>query len=140
MADMNKSVLMELYQIVINENQPEQFVIIQEKDGPRKLPIMIGIFEANAINMAVLGHPPLRPLTHDLLVDCIQSLNAKLEKIVIDRLVKQTFHAKLHLNKGNDQTILVDARPSDAIAIAMRVGCDIEVAEKVLQSSGMQLP
>ena len=73
MAEAGELVAMELYQIIINENQPEQFVIIQERNGTRKLPIMIGIFEANAINMAVKGIPPLRPLTHDLLVDCLSA-------------------------------------------------------------------
>ena len=131
---------MSLYQIVINENQPEQFIIIQEKTGSRKLPIMIGIFEANAINMRVKGISPPRPFTHDLVGSIISSLGAALQKIVIDKILDQTFHAKLHLVKDNGEKVVVDARPSDAIALAVRVGCDIETAESVLKSSGIEMP
>jgi len=131
---------MSLYQIVINENQPEQFIIIQEIAGARKLPIMIGIFEANAINMKVKGISAPRPFTHDLMASVISHLGATLEKIVIDKILDQTFHAKLHLRQRDGKTVVVDARPSDAIALAVRMGCAIETAESVLQSSGIQMP
>ena len=131
---------MELYQIVINENQPEQFVVIQERSGVRKLPIMIGIFEANAINMRLKGIAPPRPFTHDLLVECLQALGVRLTKIVIDKIVDQTFHAKLHLITADGRELVVDSRPSDAIALSVRVQCQIEVAMEVLQRSGIDLP
>lgn len=140
METADEYVSMSLYQIVINENQPEQFIIIQEEQGPRKLPIMIGIFEANAINMKVKGILPPRPFTHDLLAQTIESLGAKLEKIVIDKIMDQTFHAKLHLIDRNGERVLLDSRPSDAIALAVRTECRMEAAESVLKTSAIDIP
>jgi len=109
-------------------------VVLRAEDG-RFLPIYIGIAEAMAIHSALKNQVPPRPMTHDLLVDIIGKLNAKVEKIVIDDLVDNTFYARIVL-KQNDHEIEVDARPSDSIAIAVRLACPIYIEEKVLDEAG----
>ncbi len=109
-------------------------VVLRAEDG-RLLPIYIGIAEAMAIHSALKNQVPPRPMTHDLLVDIIGKLNARVEKIVIDDLVDNTFYARIVL-KQNDHEIEVDARPSDSIAIAVRLACPIYIEEKVLDEAG----
>ncbi|WP_202319410.1 bifunctional nuclease family protein [Archaeoglobus neptunius] len=109
-------------------------VVLRTEDG-RILPIYIGIAEALSIYYALQGDIPPRPMTHDLMVDVIGKLNAKVEKIVIDDLIDNTFYARLVL-KQDDKTIEVDARPSDSIAIALRLSCPIFVEEEVMDEAG----
>jgi len=109
-------------------------VVLRAEDG-RILPIYIGIAEAMAIHSALKNHVPPRPMTHDLLVEIINRLNAKVEKIVIDDLIDNTFYARIVL-KRNDYEIEIDARPSDSIAIAVRLACPIYIEEKVLDEAG----
>jgi len=109
-------------------------VVLRAEDG-RLLPIYIGIAEAMAIHSALKNQVPPRPMTHDLLVDIIGKLNARVERVVIDDLIDNTFYARIIL-KQNDHEIEVDARPSDSIAIAVRLACPIYVEEKVLDEAG----
>jgi hypothetical protein len=127
---------MELNKIIIDEKRRDQIIVLKEKNGVRLLPIVIGILEANAIKMKVSGIQPARPLTHDLLCSVIEGLGARVAKVVIDRLEENTFFAKLMLTpsgKGAERTI--DARPSDAIALAVRSKAPIFVEEEVIQRS-----
>ena len=110
-------------------------VVLRSEDG-RLLPIYIGLAEAMAINSALKNVVPPRPMTHDLLVDIIGKLNAKVERVVIDDLIDNTFYARIVL-KQNDHEVEVDARPSDSIAIAVRIGCPIYVDDKVLDEAGI---
>jgi bifunctional DNase/RNase len=109
-------------------------VVLRSEDG-RILPIYIGIAEAMAIHSALKNRIPPRPMTHDLLVDIINKLNARVEKVIIDDLIDNTFYARIVL-KQNDHVVEVDARPSDSIAIAVRLGCPIYVEDKVLDEAG----
>jgi len=109
-------------------------VVLRTEDG-RILPIYIGISEAMAIHSALKNKIPPRPMTHDLLVDIISKLNAKVERIIIDDLIDNTFYARIVL-KQNEHEIEIDARPSDSIAIAVRLGCPIYVDERVLNEAG----
>ena len=109
-------------------------VVLRAEDG-RILPIYIGIAEAMAIHSALKNHVPPRPMTHDLLVEIINRLNAKVEKVVIDDLIDSTFYARIVL-KQNDHEIEIGARPSDSIAIAVRLACPIYIEEKVLDEAG----
>ncbi len=109
-------------------------VVLRAEDG-RLLPIYIGIAEAMAIHSALKNQVPPRPMTHDLLVDIIGKLNARVEKVVIDDLVDNTFYARIVL-KQNDHEIEVDARPSDSIAIAVRLAAPIYIEKKVLDEAG----
>jgi len=128
---------MELSKIIINENRHEQVIVLKEKEGSRKLPIVIGLLEATAIKMKIGGVEPPRPLTHDLLQKTIEHLGAHLDKIIIDKLENNTFHAKLILQTADSKQEQIDARPSDSIALAVRMGASIFVEEEVLKNADM---
>ncbi|NOX97790.1 MAG: bifunctional nuclease family protein [Nitrospirae bacterium] len=124
---------MELFQIRMDDRRGEQLIILREKEGNgRLLPIVIGIFEAEAIKIKVKRMKTARPLTHDLLKRTIEQLGATVEKVVIDNLEQGTFFAKLMLKTAVGEEVQVDARPSDAIALALRASVPIFVEEKVL--------
>ncbi|MHC4199811.1 MAG: bifunctional nuclease family protein [Planctomycetota bacterium] len=128
-------VRMELARVVISETSDQQVIYLREKDGERTFPIIIGIFEAVSIDRSLKGQTLPRPLTHDLAVGIINEMGGKLERIVVDDLVEEdkrgTFHAKLHISRDGED-VVVDARPSDAIAIAVRVNCPVFVDDSVL--------
>jgi len=126
---------MELNKIVIDEKRHDQLIVLKEKAGERVLPIVIGLSEASAIKLKISGFNPPRPLTHDLLHTTIENLNATIEKIVIDKLEENTFHAKIHLKSSSGETKIVDARPSDSIALAVRAHVPIFVADEVIKNS-----
>ncbi len=109
-------------------------IILKDKDSDSVLPIWVGIFEANAIALQIekIGTP--RPMTHDLIKNLLETLSAQVEKIVITELKDSTFFALIHLNVGGN-TIEVDSRPSDAIAIALRAEAPIYVDEDVISKA-----
>lgn len=125
---------MELSKIVIDEKRHDQLIVLKEKDGDRLLPIVIGLNEASAIKLKLSGFEPPRPLTHDLLHTTIKNLEANLDKVVIDKIEDNTFHAKLIL-KQDGKLKTVDARPSDSIALAVRAKAPIFVEDDVLKHS-----
>ena len=131
---------MELNKIIIDEKRQEQIIVLKEKKGPRLLPIVIGLLEAMAIKMEVGGVNPPRPLTHDLLKTLIDKLGVKLEKVIVDKILNNTFHAKLVINTGDTQVKYIDARPSDSIALAVRTKSPIFVEDEVLSKSEMFNP
>ena len=126
-------VQMELSRIIISEINDQQVIYLKEVDGDRAFPILIGLFEATSIDRRVKGHPTPRPLTHDLLVNTVEQLGGELQDVVISELKDHTYYARLRV-KHDGELVEVDARPSDAIAVA--VTCDpplpIYVAEEVL--------
>lgn len=123
----------ELSRIIIDEERREQIIVLKEKESLRSLPIVIGINEAAAIKMHLSGFSPPRPLTHDLLFNLLKQLGGVLEKVVIDKLVDSTFHAKLYIRKSDDDIVVVDARPSDSIALAVRSKSPIFIEEEVFK-------
>jgi bifunctional DNase/RNase len=120
-----------LSQIVISEMQESQIIVLKEKDGSRSFPIVIGFFEAAAIDRGVKEIETPRPLTHALLASVIKNMNGILERVVVTALKKSTFHAKLVIRQ-NGSTVEVDSRPSDAIAVAVAQKTPIFVEEAVL--------
>lgn len=117
-----------------SQGQISRFVLLSEYGGRyRKLPILIGPFEAQAIQLCVETTRPDRPLTHDLLKTIMDRLDATLDRVLIDDLWNSVYYAKLILITG-DQEIEIDARPSDAIALAMRFEASIYVAEGLLEA------
>ncbi|MFH1045487.1 MAG: bifunctional nuclease family protein [Candidatus Omnitrophota bacterium] len=128
---------MELIRILMNEKRGEQMVVLKEKEGTFTLPIIIGIPEASAIKLQISGVQPPRPLTHDLLKDTIEQLGASLKKIIIDKIYNNTFYAKLIIEDGNNREVIVDARPSDSIALALRAGCPIFASRDLLNQVGV---
>jgi len=111
-------------------------VILKEPDHERYLPIWIGAWEASAIAMRLQGLTPERPQTHDLFASVLAELGVSVGRVVIAELSDETFHARLVLESG-DRTIEIDARPSDALALAVRVGVRIFAAESVLDQAGL---
>lgn len=122
--------------IRVNMANYKRVVMLKEKDASRYLPIWIGHFEADAIAIPMQKVPVTRPLTHDLLRDAIDKCGGKLEHVLIHDLAEETFYAKIVLTQDG-RSVEVDARPSDAIALAIRAGIPIFVEEKVLASAGM---
>jgi len=109
-------------------------IILRDQDGQRILPIWVGVFEANAIALQIENVQTPRPMTHDLLKNIIDDLSAQVERIVVTELKENTFYALIHLRK-NGHSIEVDARPSDAIALALRTHSPIFVEEAVIQNA-----
>ena len=107
-------------------------VILRDKEGQRVLPIWVGLFEANAIAQQIENVSPARPMTHDLLRNVIQDLNASVQKIVVCDLQENTFYALIYLLRNGD-TLAIDARPSDAIALALRTRAPIFVEDSVIE-------
>ena len=124
----------ELSKIIINESSDQQLIVLKEKDGERQLPIVIGIVEVFAIDRRLKGIQPPRPMTHDLTANLIDQLGAYIEKIVIDNLKNHTFYAKIHLRRGDDR-IVVDSRPSDAMALGVATQAPIFVADHVFEQA-----
>ncbi len=121
----------DLSKIIINEQSDEQVIFLKEKGGPRTFPIIIGIFEAAAIDRIIKERESPRPLTHDLISSIIKGLGGKLVRSVVDDLKNDTYYAKIVIQQGKED-IYVDARPSDAITIALQANAPIFVAEKVM--------
>ncbi|MBM3252242.1 MAG: bifunctional nuclease family protein [Candidatus Omnitrophica bacterium] len=126
---------MELNKIVIDEKRHDQLIVLKEKGGPRILPIVIGLNEASAIKLKISGFQPPRPLTHDLLHSTIENLEANIDKVIIDKLEESTFHAKLVIKTQSGETKVIDARPSDSIALAVRAHAPIFAEDEVIKQS-----
>ena len=129
----------ELSRIIISETQDTQVIVLKEKEGRRILPIWIGLPEAMAINRRVRGEKSPRPMTHDLAAELIRGLSPGLERVTVDAFTPQgpqggggVFHARLHVKGG----LVFDCRPSDAVALAVRLEAPIFVAEAVLAQEG----
>ena len=106
-------------------------VILKERDGDRMLPIWIGLAEASAIAMELAGMKFTRPLTHDLLKQVIVGLGADLRKVIITQVKDNTYYAELHIYRG-DAVVHIDARPSDSIAVALRLNAPIFTSDDLL--------
>jgi len=129
------SVQMELSRIIISEVNDQQVVYLSEVDGDRTFPIIIGRVEATSIDRRVKHHQAPRPLTHDLLVAAVEMLGGEFQDVVISELKEHTYYAVIRVLKDGE-IIEIDARPSDAIAVA--VTCEpnlpIYVSEDVLEN------
>ena len=114
----------------------QHVVILKEKGAERYLPIWIGVYEANAIALKITGITPERPITHDLLANILQSAELRLKKIQVTSLTNEVFFARLFLGV-NGKEVEIDSRPSDAIALAVRMTCPILVSQDVLEKAGV---
>ena len=126
---------MKLRGLIVDPNNEAPVVILREEGGTLYLPIWIGVFEANAIALAVEGVAPRRPMTHDLLRGVLEQLGAELLRVEIHSLIDGTFHARLRVRSGEGSQIEIDARPSDAMALALRTGASIWTAREVLEQA-----
>jgi bifunctional DNase/RNase len=113
-------------------------VVLKDVGSDTVMPIWVGIFEANAIAIEIEKVSAARPMTHDLARNLMRHMNGQLDKIVITELRDDTFFAVLWIRQGSD-LITIDARPSDAIALALRSDCPIFVSEQVMQSAKLNM-
>ena len=109
-------------------------VILKDTNGSAVLPIWVGVYEANAIALEIEKVATPRPMTHDLIKNLLLGLNTTVRKVVVNDLREETYYAVIWLEQ-NGETISIDSRPSDALAVALRLDCPIYVEEAVLKSS-----
>ena len=112
----------------------DQVIVLEEKDGKRQFPIMIGPFEVSAIHRFVHKERPPRPLTHELFGNVLKTLNVAIEKVIVTDLRNGIFYALLVLQQDG-KLLEIDSRPSDAIALATQAGAPIFVEEEVLEKA-----
>jgi bifunctional DNase/RNase len=115
-----------------SSNPPMPIVILKDLNSDTVLPIWVGLYEANAIALEIEKTTTPRPMTHDLTRNLIEGLNASVQKVVVNELRNDTFYAVIWLQQDGE-TVTLDARPSDAIALALRCDCPIFVSEEVLR-------
>jgi uncharacterized protein len=128
---------MEIYGVSFDMVGKQPIVLLKTTDGNRFLPIWIGHPEAAAILVKLQNHPPARPMTHDLLNDVLAQLDAEVVSIAVTEMRENTYYARITLRQ-NGSEIEVDSRPSDAIALAVRAGATIYVADEVIEESGVE--
>jgi len=116
-------------------------LLLKPEEGPahRLLPILIGVPEAQSIALALAGKPTPRPMTHDLMKQLLEHLDVRLRRVEITRMEEHTFFARLLLERGPGVCLDVDARPSDAIALALRCRAPIWVAEEVFENNAVRV-
>lgn len=120
--------------LVIDPISKMPIVVLEDLQKQRMLPIWIGVFEANAIALKIENISTPRPMTHDLLKSVLDKLNICIEKIVVNDVRDNTFYALIHC-RYNNQSLIIDSRPSDAIALALRVNSPIFVEEEVVNKA-----
>jgi uncharacterized protein len=114
-----------------------RLIVLREQGGNRYLPIYIGAFEAEAITIRLQGGAPARPMTHDLLQRVINQMGGELLRVVIVDLRKDTFYADIYVRR-NGEEMAIDARPSDAVALAVRSEIPVFVAESVMDAAAIE--
>jgi bifunctional DNase/RNase len=134
---VSKMIQVELSKIIIDEKRQDQIIVLKEKDGDRQFPIVIGFLEASSIKMKLSQVEPPRPMTHDLLTATIKGLGANMERLLIDKMIENTFHAKLEIKTKDGELVLIDSRPSDGVALAVRSNVPIFVDEEVLNRASI---
>ncbi|MFT4112051.1 MAG: bifunctional nuclease family protein [Silvibacterium sp.] len=122
---------MKIRGLMVDPSTHMPIVLLKDPGSDTLLPIWVGLYEANAIALEIEKNQPLRPLTHDLLRELVRSLNAKVLRVVVTELRDDTFYAVIWMEQ-NGEIVALDARPSDALALAMRTDCPIYVDESVL--------
>ena len=122
----------ELTRIIINEASDQQVIVLKERGGPRSFPIVIGMPEILAIDRKLKGLELPRPMTHDLLDSVIKNMGGELERVVINDLNNHTFYAKLYI-KSADGEVVIDSRPSDALALSAGLEVPVFVDEQVFE-------
>ena len=126
--------------LIMDPNTNTPIVVLKGVDSETVLPIWVGAFEANAIALEIEKVAPQRPMTHDLLRNVIIECQLSASSVVITDLQENTFYARIELKDNQDEPVMLDARPSDAIALALRLDCPIFVEQKVIDLSASSTP
>ncbi|MDX2134359.1 MAG: bifunctional nuclease domain-containing protein [Saprospiraceae bacterium] len=135
---MSEKVELAVVALSNSESQPGHYtLVLEDLKQLRRIPIIIGAPEAQAIAMAMENITPPRPLTHDLLRNTLKALDATVEEVLIDQLLNEVFFAKIFIRKANGERVTLDARTSDAIALAVRVDAPVYTYESLVEEAGM---
>ncbi len=121
---------------IMDPNSNTPIVVLKGVDSEAILPIWVGAYEANAIALEIEKIVPQRPMTHDLLRNLVTQTGFVVSRVIVNALLDNTFYAQIELTKEEQDMISLDARPSDAIALALRSDCPIFIEQKVLDTSG----
>lgn len=121
--------------LMMDPNSGTPIIILKDVNSESMLPIWVGAYEANAIALEIEKIAPQRPMTHDLLRNLIVEMGARVERVVVTELKDNTFFAVIEMKNSGGDTVMLDARPSDAIALALRTDCPIFVNEEVIRAS-----
>jgi bifunctional DNase/RNase len=121
--------------LMMDPSNGTPIVILKDINSETMLPIWVGAYEANAIALEIEKIAPQRPLTHDLLRNLVTQMGARVERVVVTELRDNTFFAVIEMRDSDNGSVLLDARPSDAIALALRADCPIYVNEEVIRAS-----
>ena len=128
---------MRLVEIVTDEKSEERVFLLQERTGTRRVPIYVGVYEAEILNFFLrMRSRDGRPLVHDLILNTIEGLGGVLTGVVVDELRDNTFHAKLLVRTPDAETIRIDSRSSDALIVATRAAVPIYMEQQVLDETG----
>lgn len=134
--DREQLIEVNIAEVSIDKTNQASIVVLREKDGPRWFPIYVGPIEAHNITYILSGASYSRPLTFDTIVHMLEALGGVVVQVVITEVRDNTFFATIELIREDGATVLVDARPSDAIPMALKLGLPIHVAAKVLEEAG----
>jgi bifunctional DNase/RNase len=121
--------------LMMDPNSGTPIIILKDVNSDTMLPIWVGAYEANAIALEIEKIAPQRPMTHDLLRNLIVEMGASVERVVVTELRENTFFAVIEMRNREGEAIMLDSRPSDAIALALRADCPIYVNEEVIKAS-----
>jgi uncharacterized protein len=119
--------------LIMDPNSSTPIIVLKGVDNDVILPIWVGNYEANAIALEIEKIAPQRPMTHDLIKNIINELGLEVKKVIINNLKENTFYAQIYLSDENDRLIMLDARPSDAIALALRFDTSIYISNHILE-------
>jgi uncharacterized protein len=133
---MESYVKMTISGVVMDPRSNLPVVLLKDEQGRHLVPIWIGVMEASSIAAAMEGVELPRPMTHDLMKNLLDELGAKVLRVDVSRIEQSTFYAVITLSQGG-RMLEIDARPSDAIALAVRVACEVGVAQEVIEQAGI---
>ncbi|MHB1253348.1 MAG: bifunctional nuclease family protein, partial [Candidatus Humimicrobiaceae bacterium] len=139
MEDKDSLIKVQLEGVRMEYPSQKPIILLKEENGERFLPIWVGAFEASAIALEIVNFKTSRPMTHDIIIKIIKDLGAKVDFIAVTDIINDTFYAVLNLMNTEEQTISIDLRPSDAIAIAVRSKCPIFASKLVLENAGLKI-
>jgi|Deesub1362A_J573_1020465.scaffolds.fasta_scaffold00025_144 hypothetical protein len=135
---MNDNIVeVEVFNIVQEQNLENYILLLKEKDGQRFFPIWIGQFEAHSIYLVLKNQKFERPLTHDLIQTILNALDVKIPMVVVNEMKDRTYFARIVVETKNGKIFSIDARPSDSVAIALRMNSRIYIAKKLMDESGV---
>src|ERR1044071_255223 len=126
--------------LMMDPNSGTPIIILKDVQSDAMLPIWVGAYEANAISLEIEKIAPPRPMTHDLLRNLIMELGVQVERVVVTRLRDNTFFAVIEMRNSDGNRMVLDSRPSDAIALALRADCPIYVDMEVIKASRNTMP